>query len=155
MIKTSLSHPALAVVLLTAFCGLLFNPPRAAATGSRCSNSTLVGDYGYSAEGVLMGTPGLPPEVPFRSVGMAHFDGRGNATWVEHTVINGVSLEVGWTSATIAYQVNANCTGLLVVDTPNSPVPLNLYFAIVKEGNEFRTVLDNSAISSVFTRLQY
>ena len=119
-----------------------------------CANATLIGDYGFQTDGVLIGTPGLPPEGPFRSVGMAHFDARGNATWVEHTVINGVSLEVGWTPATLAYHVNANCTGLLVADTPNSPVPLNVYFVIVKEGNEFRTVLDNSAISSVFTRVQ-
>ena len=154
MIKRFQSHPALAVTLLAAFCVLLFNPPGAAASGSRCSNFTLIGDYGFSAEGVLIGTPGLPPEAPFRSVGMAHFDGRGNATWVEHSVINGVSLEVGWTSATLAYHVNANCTGLVVADTPNSPVPLNLYFVIVKEGTEFRTVLDNNAISAVFTRVQ-
>jgi hypothetical protein len=154
MIKTFVFRPALAVALLTAFCVLLFNPSRASANGSRCSNATLVGDFGYSAEGVLMGTPGLPPEAQFRSTGVAHLDGSGNGTWVEHTVINGVSLEVGWTSATLAYRVKANCTGLMVVDTPNSPVPLNLYFVIVKEGTEFRTVLDNSAISAVFTRVQ-
>ena len=154
MIRKSVSNPVLAVALLAAVCVLLFNPREAVASGSRCSNSTLAGDFGYSSEGVLIGTPGLPPEAPFRSVGMAHFDGKGNGTWLEHTVINGVSQEAGWTPATLAYHVNANCTGILVVDTPNSPVPLNLFFVIVKEGNEFRTVLDNNAISSTFTRVQ-
>lgn len=154
MIKAALSHPKLAVALLAAVEAMSSNTPQAAAASPRCANSTLIGDYGYSAEGVLIGTPGLPQEAPFRSVGLAHFDGKGNANWVEHTVINGVSLEVGWTPATIAYHVNANCTGLLVVDTPNSPVPLNLYFVIVKEGNEFRTVLATDAVSAVFTRVQ-
>lgn len=154
MFKSTLSHPMLAMAILAALCAAFSPSAKAAPGGSRCSNSTLIGDYGYSAEGVLIGTPGLPPEAPFRSVGLAHFDGKGNANWVEHTVVDGVSLEVGWTAATIAYHVNANCTGLLVVDTPNSPVPLNLYFVIVKEGNEFRTVLATDAVSALFTRVQ-
>ena len=154
MIKTSLSSPAVAIALFAAACFLLFNPSQAAASGARCANSTLIGDFGFSVEGVLIGTPGLPPEAQFRSTGMAHLDGRGNGTWVEHTVINGVSLEAGWTSATLAYHVNANCTGVMVADTPNSPVPLNLYFVIVKQGTEFRTVLENNALAAVFTRVQ-
>ncbi len=72
-------------------CGLLGSGASvmAESDGGHCSNRTLSGDYGYAAEGVLIGIPGLPPEAPFRSVGMTHFDGNGKLTWVEHTVVNG------------------------------------------------------------------
>ncbi len=119
-----------------------------------CSNRTLFGEYGYASEGVFIGNPVLPPRAPFRSVGITHFDGRGNLTWVEHTVINGVPLEVGWTAASGRYTVNSNCTGTAVVDTPNSPVPLNLAFVVVKRGKEVHSVLDSNAISTVFIKVE-
>jgi hypothetical protein len=40
------------------------------------------------------------------------------------------------------------------VDTPNSPVPLNLYFVIVDEGKEFREVLNTDALLSVCKRVR-
>jgi hypothetical protein len=55
-----------------------------------------------TAEGVLIGIPGLPSQAPFRSVGLAHFDGKGNLTWLEHTVVNGTLLEADWPAAPIA-----------------------------------------------------
>jgi hypothetical protein len=117
-----------------------------------CSDRTLSGDYGYASEGVLLPAPGVSLE--FRSVGMTHFDGKGNLTWVEHTVIDGTLLEPGWTAATGTYTVNRDCTGTAVVNTPNSPVPLNLGFVVVKQGSEVHTVLDANAISTVFTKVE-
>jgi hypothetical protein len=74
--------------------------------------------------------------------------------WYEHTVIDGVLLEPGWTTkATGTYTVNPDCTGALVVDTPNSPVPLNLGLVIVKSGAEIHGVLDTDAVSTVFTKV--
>jgi hypothetical protein len=136
-------------------CGLLASgaSARAESEDAVCSNRTLQGDYGYAAEGVLLGIPGLP-EAPFRSVGMTHFDGKGNLTWVEHTVVNGVPLNVGWTAASGTYTVNPNCTGTAVVNTPNSPVPLNLAFVVVKQGKEIHSVLDANAIATVFIKVE-
>jgi hypothetical protein len=129
--------------------GLVVN---AAVQARRCSNRTLTGDYGYAAEGLLLPAPGVA--LQFRGVGMAHFDGRGTLTWVEHTVIDGAPLEAGWTAASGTYAVNADCTGTAVVNTPNSPVPLNLAFVVVKQGRQINTVLDANAISTVFTKVE-
>jgi hypothetical protein len=124
-----------------------------AADPGACSNQMLSGNYGYAAEGVLIGAPGLPTEAQFRSVGMTHFDGKGNLAWLENTVINGVQVSLTWTEATGTYTVNANCTGTAVISTPNSPVPLNLAFVVVKKGQEVHSVQNANAISTVFTRV--
>jgi hypothetical protein len=85
---------------------------------------------------------------------MTEFDGSGNLTWVEHTVINGTLLEPGWTAtASGTYEVNPDCTGTATVNTPNSPVPLILGMVIVNNGKEVHTVLDSNAILSVFTKV--
>src|SRR6266851_1711929 len=90
MQKKSISRISMMATPMMIVCGLLASGASAMAEsdGLQCSNQTLSGDYGYAAEGVLIGIPGLPPEAPFRSVGMTHFDGRGKLTWVEHTVVN-------------------------------------------------------------------
>ena len=125
---------------------------KGAVQSRHCSNRTLAGDYGYAAEGLLLPAPGVA--LQFRGVGMTHFDGRGNLTWVEHTVIDGAPLEAGWTAASGTYIVNPDCTGTAVVNTPNSPVPLNLAFVVVKQGRQINTVLDAHAISTVFTKVE-
>ena len=102
---------------------------------------------------MLLGTPGLPPEAPFRSVGMTHFDGKRKLPWVEHTVVNGLPLDVDRTAASGTYAVNPNCTGTAVVNTPNSPVPLNLAFVVVRQGKEIHSVLDTNAIATIFIRV--
>jgi hypothetical protein len=145
-------------------CGLLFAPSssRVAASSPRaddvdrkvCSNRTLHGDYGSASAGVLLGVPGLPPEAQFQSVGVSHFDGNGNFTGVEHTVINGTPLELDWTANSGTYSVNSNCTGTLVLNTPNSPVPLSLFFVVVRHGTEFHTVLNASAIATEFIKVE-
>jgi hypothetical protein len=140
-------------MLATIVCALLASGTSAAQSNhGQCSNRTLFGNYGFAAEGVLLPTPGV--SVEFRSVGVAHFDGEGNLTWVEHTVIGGTSLQPGWTEASGNYTVNSNCTGTAVVNTPNSPVPLNLAFAVVRQGKEVHTVLDSNAIATVFTKVE-
>jgi hypothetical protein len=119
-----------------------------------CTNKTLQGDYGSASEGVLLNIPGLPPEAQFRGLTMSHFDGKGNLTWVEHTVINGTALEPGWTPASGTYTVNPDCTGTAVVTTPNSPVPLHLAMVVVNKGKEIHTVLDSDAISTAFIKVE-
>jgi len=119
-----------------------------------CTDKTLQGDYGSASEGVLLNIPGLPPVAQFRGLTMTQFDGKGNLTWVEHTVINGTPLQPGWTPASGTYAINPDCTGTAVVNTPNSPVPLHLALVVVRQGKEIHSVLDSDAISSVFKKVE-
>jgi hypothetical protein len=143
---------------LVVVCGLLALGNSATAQSdderSSCSNRTLFGDYGSAGEGVLL-PPAAPSETQFRSVGVTHFDGNGNFTGVEHTVVGGMSIppNVDWTANSGTYSVNSNCTGKLVLITPNSPVSLTLFFVIVRHGTEFHTVLDSSAISATYIKV--
>jgi hypothetical protein len=142
-------------------CALLATgaPARAQSNDGRsfdrdCSNRTLRGDYGFAVTGVLLNTPGLPPEAQFRSVGLAHYDGRGHVRLLEHTVLNGIPLDTSWTASSGTYSVNPDCTGTSVVNTPNSPVPLNLFFVVVNDGREIHTVLNANALSTVSIKVE-
>ena len=135
-------------------CALLASCTSAMAQSSNghCSNRTIFGDYGSDSRGLLLPAPGT--SIDFRGLTMTHFDGKGNLTWVEHSVVGGNPANPGWLAASGTYSVNPDCTGLAVVITPNSPVPLNLYFVVVKHGQEIHTVLDSNAISTVFIRVE-
>ena len=118
----------------------------------RCSDRTLHGNYGSSSQGSILPAPGV--SLPFVGVTLTHFDGRGDLSWVEHTVVNGAPLSPGFTvRATGTYSVNHDCTGSMTVNTPNSPVPLKLFFVIVEHGTEIHAVLDSNAISTVFIKV--
>jgi hypothetical protein len=135
-------------------CGLLASDASAIAQSNdgHCSNRMLFGDYGYTSEGVLLSHQALPSSSD--QLAMTHLDGKGNLTWVEHTVVNGTPLQAGWTAASGTYTVNSDCTGTAVVNTPNSPVPLNLAFMVVREGKEMHSVLDSNAITAVFIKVE-
>lgn len=122
------------------------------SNSKHCSDRTLFGDYGSAFEGVILAAPGVV--LQFRTVGMTHFDGKGNATSVEHTVVDGKLLEPGWTANTGTYTVNPDCTGTAVLNTPNSPVSLNMGFVVVKQGSEVHSVLDINAISGVSIKVE-
>ncbi len=156
MQSKSVSKLSMIATPIMIVCGLLVVASRARAGDEdrTCTDRTLHGDYGYASEGVLIDNPGLPLRAPFRSVGMTHFDGKGNLRWVERTVVNGVSLNLDWTAASGTYTLNSNCTGTAVVNTPNSPVPLNLAFVVVREGKEVQSVLETNAISTVFIKVE-
>jgi hypothetical protein len=154
--KNNISRISIAAALVVTGCSLVLASGLAMAEPQegRCSNQTLLGDYGGVAEGVLLNIPGLPSETQFRGLTMTHFDGKGNLSWVEHTVINGRPAEQGWTEATGTYTVNEDCTGMAVVDTPNSPVPLSLAMVVVKRGAEIHTVLNTDAVASTFIKVK-
>ena len=120
---------------------------------AHCSNRTLYGDYGCSIQGFLLDVPGLPPQATFVGVTTAHFDGNGNITSKEHVVVNGQSFNPGFDANYGTYQVNPDCTGRATGITPNSPVPLDLYFVIDDNGKEFRQVLNSSALLTVCRRM--
>ena len=117
--------------------------------GYRCSNRILSGNYGYSSQGQVFPPPPVPP-APFTSTGIATFDGKGMLSWFEHTVIGGQQQGADWTPASGSYSVNPDCTGSMVVVTPNSPVPITIFFSIVQQGKQFYSVANGHAISSVW-----
>ena len=121
----------------------------------RCSNRTLHGDYACSTQGFLLNVPipGVPPQATFVGVTMNRYDGQGSVSWLEHVVFNGSPFNQGWAPASGTYTVNPDCTGTAVVTTPNSPVPLNLYFVIADNGKEFREVLNTDALLTVCKRV--
>jgi hypothetical protein len=116
-----------------------------------CSDRTITGGFGYSSDGFVIPAPGVT--LPFRSVGTTHFDGKGDFSFVEHTVVNGVSQESGWTHSTGTYSVNADCTGTFTINTPDSPVPIQGSFVVVKGGREILGEGNTNAISTHWLRL--
>jgi len=71
-------------------CGLLASgaPARAQSQDDGpCSNRTLLGDYGFAVEGLILPAPGVT--IPVRGVHMTHFDGNGKLTQVDSIILNG------------------------------------------------------------------
>lgn len=146
--------PMLVLFGLLAFSASAFGQQKSElAVGTHCSNRTLQGDYGCSVQGVLLDVPGLPAQATFVAVTTSHFDGNGNVTGTEHAVVNGQSFSPGFDSNDGTYQVNPDCTGRAIVNTPNSPVPLDLYFVIEDNGKEFRQVLNSNALLTICRRM--
>jgi hypothetical protein len=156
MKKQTTGIAALAIPLTIAF-GLLAGNICSAADNQTavlaCSNWAVSGRFASVATGVLLQSPGLPPEAQIRSIGISDFDGRGNVTLVEHTIINGMPPPTPWISDTGTYSVNPDCTGTMVLNTPLSPVPLHFGLVIVRPGREFYAVLDFSAVTTTYTRI--
>jgi hypothetical protein len=123
--------------------------PGKGGPGNRgCSNHTLFGDYGMEIEGII-----LDPNLPLRTVSMAHFDGEslptsgaGNVSAVSHVVLTGTTHEE-WRSESATYIVNPNCTGVVTYDTPPGAPLLMFHFVIVKHGTEFHGVVDQAEIT--------
>jgi len=85
---------------------------------------------------------------------MAHFDGKGNITQVDHIVTNGLPPAQEWTPGTGTYTVNPDCTGAAVINSGSTPFPLNLHFVVVRQGKEIRQVVDANAVTAVGIRVQ-
>jgi hypothetical protein len=114
----------------------------------RCSNRTLFGDYGSQIEGTVLG-----PNLPFRGLAMAHFDGKGNITQVDHIVFNGIPPAEEWTPGTGTYTVNPDCTGSAVINSPSGQGPVNLHFVVVNHGKQINQVVDANAATAVAYRV--
>jgi hypothetical protein len=118
------------------------------AHASECSNANLQGDYGTQIEGTILG-----PNLPFRGLAMAHFDGKGNITQVDHIVFNGIPPAIEWTPGTGTYTVNPDCTGSAVINSPSSQGPVNLHFVVVNHGKQINQVVDANAVTAVAYRV--
>jgi len=110
----------------------------------RCSNRTLFGDYASQIEGTILG-----PNLPIRGLAMAHFDGKGNITQVDHIVFNGIPPAEEWTPGTGTYSVNPDCTASAVINSPSGQGPVNLHFVVVSHGKQINQVVDANAVTAV------
>ena len=125
-------------------CGILISTSAVADESRRCSNGTLYGAYGFTIQGVILG-----PNIEIRGLAMQHYDGRGHIRQVDHVLDNGVSPAEEWTPGTGTYQVNPDCTGSAVINTPSNPFPLRLHFVVVNQGREIDQVVDANAVTAV------
>jgi hypothetical protein len=119
----------------------------------RCTNRSLQGNFATMVEGYFLAGAA---QVPLRSVGLTHFDGRGNVSQVDHAVVDGMPPPVDWSPATGTYTVNPDCTGQSELNIPGNPLsPLNIRFVIADDGNLLLSVLSEpgTAITSKSTRL--
>ena len=130
-----------ACVLLAFGSSLMAQSTNRTADSRRCSNRTLSGDYGVQIEGTILG-----PNLPLRTVSMAHFDGAGTVKSVDHVVVNGMLPLEEWRSADWTYSVNPDCTGTAAVATGPGNPPIVVHFVVVKRGTEFHGVVDESTI---------
>ena len=85
-----------------------------------CSNASLKGTYGYSAQGFTEAPANVSPAgfVPFAQTGLSAFDGKGNIlsgtfTFATTTAAGGVFSG----TFTGTYSVGADCSGTAVVQT--------------------------------------
>src|SRR5260370_15146497 len=126
MQKKSVSRISMVAAAMMIVCGLLAagSPAWADTEEMKCTNRTLLGDYGFAIEGVLLAVPGvtLPPgaALPVRGVAMTHFDGKGNLTQVDHVVVNGVPPPVAGNPGSGPYTVDPDCTGTLTINGPGN-----------------------------------
>jgi len=124
-----------------------------------CTNKTLQGDYGFTLEGSILSIPNvpLPPGVtlPLRGISLAHYDGKGNKTQVDHVVVNGQEPQEEWTPGSGTYTVNEDCTGWQEVFIPGTPLsPIRSHFVIDKGGREIREVIDANAVTAVGNKVE-
>jgi hypothetical protein len=149
----------LAAPFMIVVCGLLTSGGSALAQSNegRCSNATLYGAYGFAIEGVILAIPGvptLPAPLSLRAVALTTFDGKGSLTQVDHYVVNGMPPAEAWQPSTGTYTVNGNCTGTLTLTVPGNPLsPFILYFVVLQQGKEIRTVVNVNLVSSVGIRI--
>jgi hypothetical protein len=119
--------------------------PNTLSQGSgRCSNKTLVGDYGFVIEGTI-----LDANSPIRGVVLQHYDGRGHITQVDHVVFGGYPPAQDWTPGTGTYTVNPDCTGSGVINTPSNPAPVAIHFVVIDHGRKIKQVIDANAVVAV------
>lgn len=106
-----------------------------------CSNRTLLGNYGFQIEGTILG-----PNLALRTLSMAHFEGHGKLTSVDHVVLDGVPPAEEWRPTTGTYSVNPDCTGAASIDVAPGNPPLGYHFLVVNDGRKILLVVDGGAI---------
>jgi len=146
---------AVAIVLVTLTAPTYAQSDEESGTAG-CDNAMLFGDYAFTIGGQILVVPATPssPGIPFTQAGVSimNFDGSGNFTQVDFTMING-SPSAGATNAngfrsgaTGTYTVNRDCTGSAEIDFPPPPgvnqgQRIHLKFVIAEEGKQIHAVV--------------
>jgi hypothetical protein len=92
------------------------------AHAAECSTNTLQGEYGFTVHGRVLSPDGTTSTALIDGVGKATFDGAGNLTQEEATVVNGVKVSGGPANASFStgetgtYIVDADCSGMMTLD---------------------------------------
>ena len=94
------------VMFVMAFVSLLVLGLVSRAQAEECSNASIKGGYGLSGEGTVVGVG------PLAVIGVLTADGKGNGSEVETISFNGDIVQGA--TFTVAYTVNADCTGSFV-----------------------------------------
>ena len=116
----------------------------------RCSNRTLMGDYGVTIEGIITDQG----NAPLRTLSLQRFFGDGNLTTRDHVVLNGQPPEVEWRVSTGTYTVNADCTGSASINVAPGFPPLGYHFLIVSKGQKIFLVVDGGAINGTGNKVR-
>jgi len=93
-------------MFVMAFVSLLVLGLVSRAQAEECSNASIKGGYGLSCEGTVVGVG------PLAVIGVLTADGKGNGSEVETISFNGDIVQGA--TFTVAYTVNADCTGSFV-----------------------------------------
>ncbi len=131
---------------LAIVCGLLASSVAAKADSDDrpCSDRTLYGNYGFTIIGEI-----LAPGIPVRGLSMAHYDGNGKFTQVDHIVNNGYPPAKAWTPGSGTYTVNPDCTGVGIVNSLSNPNPIYLHFVVTDHGKQINQVVDADAVTAI------
>ncbi len=111
-----------------------------------CSNATLTSGYATRGDGFVPSGPPPAPLVPFATVSLMTFDGRGSLSNNVTTSNNGVissSINPG------TYTVNEDCTGRMTIMIPAPPFQLTFNFVIADRGEEFYAIATTPSIVTV------
>src|SRR5581483_9869098 len=119
-----------------------------AAPAAACTNTSLHGEYAFTASGATFAALGLPAPLTgaFVSSGSATFDGRGNFTLTATSSFNG-ALQ-GPAVVTGAYSVNPDCTY-----TSQASNGATFLASIVRGGRELYILQTNPGTTIVGTAL--
>ena len=103
-----------------------------------CSNASLSGTYGFTAQGfTVAGSPVPGPlQGPFASLGTAVYDGRGGVALIASATFNGFTQSLSTTKG--SYHVNADCTFVSKLDNGAT------FFASIVDGGRELFVLQTT-----------
>jgi hypothetical protein len=144
--------------VLVALAAPTYSQNNEESNGRGCSNAMLFGDYAFTIGGQIIVIPASasPPAtgVAFAQAGvsMMRFDGMGNFTQVDFTMINGApspgtTNENGFRNGAMGtYTVNLDCTGSAEIDfpPPSGVTPgqrIHLKFVLADKGKQVHAVV--------------
>ena len=122
-----------------------------------CSNATLRGDYAFTVHGEFLGLVTaagpqyFPAAVPIDGVSMINFDGKGNFTQVNVSVLGGLVIP-GPTDPETGFGINQSGTYTLFPDcTGNFELSLPLAvasgkFVLANQGREIHAVIEQEHV---------